>query len=49
MDISESFKAFNDQEHLAGENLSSDRQVYRISVITTFLKAGVTLNKLDTF
>ena len=49
MDISESFKAFNDQEHLAGENLSSDRQVYRISFITTILKAGVTLNKLDTF
>ena len=29
--------------------MSSDRQVYRISVITTILKAGVTLNKLDTF
>ena len=43
----ESFKAYKDQEYLAaGENLSSDCQVYLINVITTFLKACVPLNNL---
>ena len=33
-DIAEAFKAIhNDQEYLAGENLSSECQVYRINVI----------------
>ena len=49
MDIARAFKEYNEQEHLAGENLSTECQVYRINVITTFLKAGVPLNKQDSF
>ena len=48
-DIAEAFAAYNEKEHLAGETLSKDTQVYRIKVVSTFLKAGVPLNKLDTF
>jgi len=33
----------------AGENLSTECQVYHINVITTFPKNGVPLNKLDSF
>ena len=49
MDIAEAFKVYNDQEDLAGENLSSECQVYHINVIMNFMKAGVPLNKLDSF
>ena len=37
------------QEHLVGEALSSECQVYRIKVLTTFLKSGNPLNKLECF
>ena len=48
-DIAEAFATYNEKEHIAGETLSKNTQVYRIKVVSTFLKAGVPLNKLDTF
>ena len=49
-DIAEAFdNAYNKEEHLAGETLSRDVQVYRVKVVRTFLKAGVPLNKVDIF
>ena len=49
IDIAQAFDAYNQKEHLAGETLSNDLQVYRIKVVRTFLKAGVPLNKVDLF
>ena len=37
------------QEHLVGKALSSECQVYGIKVLTTFLKSGNPLNKLECF
>ena len=39
----------NDRTHLRGETLPQEQQVYRIKVVTSFLKAGVPLNKIDSF
>ena len=36
-------------EHPRGETLSKDQRVYRINVVTAFLKAGVPLAKIDHF
>ncbi len=49
VDIAEALKTYNEREHMAGETLDSANQVYRIKVVTTFLKGGVPLNKLDCF
>ena len=49
VDIAESFKAYSSKEHVVGETLSSECQVYRIKAIKAFLKAGVPLNKIDCF
>ena len=48
-DIAEALKAYNKEEHLAGEELPPEQQVYRVKVITTFLRAGVPISKLDLF
>ena len=47
--VAEAFKTYSKEEHVAGETLSRDTQVYRVKVVTTLLKAGVPLNKLETF
>ena len=49
MDIAQSFDLYSQEEHLVGNTLSSDLQVYCIKVAKTFLKAGVPLNKVDIF
>uniref|UniRef100_A0A1X7T065 DUF659 domain-containing protein n=1 Tax=Amphimedon queenslandica TaxID=400682 RepID=A0A1X7T065_AMPQE len=49
IDIAQAFDTYNQKEHLAGETLSNDLQVYRTKVVKTFLKAGVPLNKVDLF
>ena len=48
-DITESLIRYNHQEHLSGENLPEEIQIYRIKIVTTFLKAGVPLNKINIF
>ena len=48
-DIATSFAKYNQQEHTSGETLPEEMQVYRIRVVTTFVKAGVPLNKVENF
>lgn len=48
-DIAEAFDAYSKEEHVAGETLLRDVQVYRVKVVTTSSKTGVPLNKLETF
>ena len=47
--ISDMLKQYDKQHHPIGETLSDDARVYRIKVVSTFLKAGVPLSKVDYF
>ena len=48
-DIAEALRAHNEKHHLRGETLPNSQQVYRVKVVTSFLKAAVPLRKLDCF
>ena len=48
-DIAKALKRFDDQNHPTGETLPEAQRVFRVKVITAFLKAGVPLNKLEDF
>ena len=48
-DIAESLEVHNDENHLNGETLPIKQQVYRVKVVTAFLRAGIPLSKLDSF
>ena len=48
-DICESLKAYDKEFHPVGETLPDSTRVYRIRVVTTMLKAGVPLSKVDKF
>ena len=48
-DLAKSLNAYDEEVHPVGESLPTDQRVFRIKVVTTFLKAGVPLNKIDTF
>ena len=48
-DIVEALKLYDKDVHPVGETLSSAQRVYRVKVVSTFFKAGVSLNKLDVF
>ena len=48
-DIASSLKKFNEQEHQKGETLPEQQQVYQVKVVSTFLKAGVPLGKIQKF
>ena len=39
----------NEETHLRGETLPQQQQVYRIKMVTAFLKAGVPLSKIESF
>lgn len=47
--ISEMLKKYDAEVHPVGEGLPDDVRIYRIKVLTFFLKAGVPLNKIDCF
>ena len=47
-DIAKSLKA-HDKSHPRGETLPTDQRVYRVKVVTSFLRAGVPLSKLGCF
>ena len=47
-DIARSLKA-HDESHPRGETLPIDQRVYRVKVVTFFLRAGVPLSKLESF
>ena len=42
-------KKYNELAHPKGETLTEEQRVYRVRVVTAFLKTGVPLNKLDNF
>ena len=48
-DIAEKLQEYNSQEHTSGESLPINQQVYRIKVVSTFLRAGVPLAKIELF
>ena len=48
-EISESLKRYDREFHPVGETLPESTRVYRVRVVSTMLKAGVPLNKLDKF
>lgn len=39
----------NKEQHLRGETLPEEQQVYRVKVVTAFLRAGVPLSKIGAF
>ena len=48
-DIADSLTKYNKQIHPRGETLPQQQQVYRVKVVSAFLKAGVPLNKIESF
>lgn len=46
--IVEAFKSNEDANHPKGETLSDASRLFRIKVVSTLLKAGIPLNKVDT-
>ena len=48
-DIADAIKDYNKTHHLCGETLPQTVEVYRIKVISTFLRAGVPLSKIACF
>lgn len=48
-EIAVALRAHNADVHLVGEGLPDDHQVFCVKVVTTFLRAGVPLTKLDAF
>jgi len=47
--IVECLRKHNDTTHMRGKTLPEDQQVYRVQVVSAFLKAGVPLAKIDHF
>jgi hypothetical protein len=47
--IADALAAQNEDCHLKGETLAASQQVYRVKVLTCFLRAGVPLRKYDHF
>ena len=48
-DISVALSAYEKEVHPTGETLPEAQKVYRVKVVTTFLKAGVPLSKIEHF
>ena len=48
-DIAMALAKHNEKENLRGETLPEQQQVYRVKVVTAFLRAGIPLSKLDSF
>ena len=48
-DIVEALKTYDTTSHPKGETLSDSVCVYRVKVVTAFLKAGVPVSKIDSF
>ena len=48
-DIAKTLSVHNEKTHLKGETLPEQQQVFRVKVITSFLRAAVPLSKLKTF
>ena len=48
-DIVKELAVYNENTHMVGETIAGNMQVFRIKVLSTFLRAGVPLNKLELF
>ena len=48
-DIGATMKAYDSEVHPKGETLPVEERVYRVKCVHTFLKAGVPLNKIESF
>ena len=48
-EIAIALKAHNEKEHLVGKNLPETQQVFRVKVVSAFLRAAVPLSKLHFF
>ena len=48
-DIATALRAHNAKEHLVGEHLPETQQVFRVKVVSAFLRAAVPLSKLQFF
>ena len=46
-DIAKQLVTYNKEIHMVGENLTESTQVFHVKVVSTFLHAGIPLNKLD--
>ena len=49
LDIAGALVTHNKTAHLGGETLPIDQQVYRVKVVTAFMRAGVPINKVSQF
>ena len=49
IDIAQAFHEYAAQEHAAGETLPDNQQVHRVNIVSTFMRAGVALSKMDVF
>ena len=47
LDIAEALKASDKLIHPVGETLPQEQRVYRVKVVTAFLRAAIPLNKID--
>ena len=48
-DIAQAFKSYEQEVHPHGETLSEDHKLWRVKVLTTFMRAGVPLAKINHF
>ena len=48
-DIAQALVEYNSEEHMKGETLPPEVQVYRVKVVSAFLRAAVPLSKLECF
>ena len=48
-DIAKAFRQYDSEVHPSGETLPEDVRVYRVKVLSTFLKADVPINKIPVF
>ena len=47
--IVQCLQKYSDEVHITGETLPEAQQIFRVKVVTAFLKAGIPLNKLVHF
>ena len=48
-DIAKKLNNYNEETHMVSENIAEDTQVFRVKVVSAFLRAGVPLNKVELF
>ena len=48
-DIANKITDYNEETHLVSENIAQSTQVFRVKVVSAFLRAGVPLNKVEVF